>query len=49
VEQESEEDYSTYSQSQLQSVLNKALDSGDYDLVKKVSTYLKESKKYNFR
>lgn len=48
-QEEGEEDYSTYSQSQLQSVLNRALDNEDYDLVRKVSTYLKESKKYNFR
>jgi hypothetical protein len=39
------EDYSTYSQSQIQSLLDKALDNRDYELEKKVSKYLKESKK----
>jgi hypothetical protein len=48
-DKEEQEDYSTYSQSQLQSVLNRALDSGDYDVVKKISPYLRESKKYNLR
>ncbi|NBO22325.1 hypothetical protein EBU94_03155 [bacterium] len=48
-EEEAEDDYSKYSQSQLQSVLNRALDSADYETVRKVSPYLKESKKYNLR
>jgi hypothetical protein len=41
--------YSSWSQSKLQSVLNKALDSRDYETVKKISPYLKESKKYKYK
>jgi hypothetical protein len=43
---ENEEDYSTYSQSQLQTMVDKALDNGDFDKVKKISQFLKESKRY---
>jgi hypothetical protein len=43
---ENEDDYSTYSQSQLQTMVDKALDNGDFDKVKKISQFLKESKRY---
>jgi hypothetical protein len=40
------DDYSTWSQSELQSEIDDALDNGDYDKVKKLSNFLKEGKLY---
>jgi hypothetical protein len=45
-QRETEEDYSTYSQSQLQSMIDDALDNGDFDKVKKISQFIKESRSY---
>ncbi|NBO22235.1 hypothetical protein EBU94_02680 [bacterium] len=45
-QRESEEDYSTYSQSQLQSMMDDALDNNDFDKVKKISQFMKESRSY---
>lgn len=48
-EEEEENDYSKYTKRELDAALNKALDEGDWDEVKKISAYIKESIKYKLR
>lgn len=46
---ETEEDYSKYTQSQIQNMMDKALDNGDYETVRKLSQFIKESRSYRRR